>query len=309
MLAFRIEEVDFDKVVKNNTWNAEEKIDGVRGVVFDGKVYSRNSEVMDIPFLEPVIEQAKRDKVVLDGELFAKDFSNTMALTRSVSPVNWNIFTYHIFDCLPEDDYRKLCQGSLRAINIPFEERKKELMKFLRKLTEKEKKQIKYVPYMKLPNVQSINPLHDLAERFIARGYEGIMIKLTESYYYGTRRKEWLKVKRKVTVDCEIVGFEEGHRSLKGTLGALTLKCKYRGKTLSGQVGSGFTKEQRDWIWGKQDKLKGFMVEVTALEPTKYNSLRHPTFKRFRLDITNKRYLQRLTKDEINEMKDLGLLG
>jgi DNA ligase-1 len=82
------------------------------------------------------------------------------------------------------------------------------------------------------------------------------------------------------TVDLRIIGFEEGDGRLKGTLGRMNVD--YKGNICG--VGSGFTDEDRTFIWNNRDSLLGRIAEIQYFEESSNAktgdvSLRFPVFK------------------------------
>jgi DNA ligase-1 len=83
--------------------------------------------------------------------------------------------------------------------------------------------------------------------------------------------------------DCKIIGFEEGTGRLQGTLGAILID--YKGNEV--KVGSGYSDQDRKYIWDNKDSLLGRVIEVQYFEETQNQkddglSLRFPVFLRIR---------------------------
>ena len=130
-------------------------------------------------------------------------------------------------------------------------------------------------------------------ERFVALnkaavdgGYEGVMIKDIDAPYECKRTHAWLKAKPFIEVTLEVVDVEEGTGRNEGRLGAIVCEGTDDGKTISVNVGSGFTDVHRDDYWNSRDALIGNLVEVRADAVTQNQdgtySLRFPRFKTFR---------------------------
>jgi len=150
-----------------------------------------------------------------------------------------------------------------------------------------------------IPNVTYVaNELVDLdtikgQERFkmintqaVAGGYEGIMIKDLDAPYECKRSHAWLKLKPFIEVSLEVKEVEEGTGRNIGRLGALVCSGTDDGKTISVNVGSGFSDSDRDSFWSSRDLLIQKIVEVRADAVTQNQdgsySLRFPRFLRFR---------------------------
>ena len=107
----------------------------------------------------------------------------------------------------------------------------------------------------------------DVMNFVVSNGYEGIVIR---------QGKKWVKFVPVRTADVVINGFKEGTKRLAKSLGALT--------TPLGNVGTGFTDEQRKWLWTHRTQIIGMTIEVAYREVTKDGKLRMPRFVRFRDD-------------------------
>jgi DNA ligase-1 len=124
------------------------------------------------------------------------------------------------------------------------------------------------------------------ADASVAQGYEGIMIKELEAPYECKRSSFWMKWKPTITVDLNIVGFEEGTGRNQGRLGALICEGEDNGRRIFVNVGSGLRDGDRDEFWSGRADLLDRVVEVEADAVTQNQdgtySLRFPRFVRFR---------------------------
>ena len=131
---------------------------------------------------------------------------------------------------------------------------------------------------------------HDIMQRYaedcVAEGFEGIMIKSMDAPYECKRSDFWMKWKPTITVDLNIVGFEEGTGRNAGRLGAIICEGEDDGRLINVNVGSGLSDADRDEYWSARDKLLGDVIEVEADAVTQNQdgtySLRFPRFVRFR---------------------------
>jgi DNA ligase-1 len=118
----------------------------------------------------------------------------------------------------------------------------------------------------------------------ITGGYEGIMIKDPAAVYECKRSVAWLKQKPYIEVSLTVLYTEEGTGKNVGRMGALVCEGVDDGKTISVNVGSGFTDRQREDFWNC--RADGHVVEVRADAVTQNQdgtySLRFPRFKGFR---------------------------
>jgi DNA ligase-1 len=131
---------------------------------------------------------------------------------------------------------------------------------------------------------------HDVMRRFaeasVEEGYEGIMIKSMDAPYECKRSDSWMKWKPTITVDLNIVGFEEGTGRNAGRLGAIICEGVDNDRTICVNVGSGLSDSNRDEYWAARNELVDRVVEVEADAVTQNQdgsySLRFPRFVRFR---------------------------
>lgn len=108
---------------------------------------------------------------------------------------------------------------------------------------------------------------------------EGVVVKRVDDPS-GT---SWYKVKATDFTDVVLgpTSFLEGTGKYTGTLGALTVYDPRNGKT--GEVGTGFSDSERDWIYSHQDELVGAVIRIKIMAETD-NSFRAPVFHGFHPD-------------------------
>lgn len=276
--------VDFDHIDYENTWLSP-KYDGIRAIVIDGVVYSRN--------LKPIRNRYVQARLSLehyqyaDGELIvgdptAKDcyrVTNSGVMAEAGEPD----FKFYVFDHIekPTDEYhrRYLQVGRLR--NDP------------------------YVVVVEQHGLRNHDDLLDLENFYLEKGYEGVMLRTASgprSYYkFGrsTAREGILtKLKRFVDAEAVIVGVEEelantneatldalGHTKRsqdaaglvgKGSLGALV--CRWtNGKTF--KIGTGYDRALRNLMWQQRDHLPGKLAKFKFFEAAGgYDVPRFPVF-------------------------------
>lgn len=105
-----------------------------------------------------------------------------------------------------------------------------------------------------------------LRDAAIAGGAEGIIIYARGGKCY--------KYKRVLTHDVVVIGWQEGTGKYKGIMGALL--------TPMGKVGTGFTDAQRREF--TRERMFGKCIEVSCMEITTDNMMRHARFVRLRED-------------------------
>jgi DNA ligase-1 len=236
---------------------ASPKIDGVRAIFRDGKFYSRNGHIYE--GLEHLEEKLQKVPHVLDGELTVpgKTFQVASGLIRSDFKVPGAAFS--VFD-LP--DYRQ-----------PFINRLTRMDDILYNVDPK----VSIVNHMLM---KDLDQLMDFYEAARGLGYEGAMVKPYDYKYKGTRSWDWMKMKNVSTEDLKVIDVFEGEGKYVGQLGGIVVD--YNGTSV--RVGSGFTDDQRERLWGIPEYVIGRVAEVLFMEVTDSGSLRHPRFVQFRPD-------------------------
>ena len=137
-----------------------------------------------------------------------------------------------------------------------------------------------------LDSAEGLARFREINASAIANGYEGIMIKDVGAPYVCKRADYWMKWKPVISVDLNIVGFEEGTGRNENRLGAIICEGVDNDRRIRVNVGSGFSDSLRDEYWTNRDELLGHLVEVQADAVTQNQdgtySLRFPRFLRFR---------------------------
>ncbi len=268
----------------------EVKLDGVRVLTFvypDGRViqFSRNGkELENFPHIRnqfSEISEALSEPWVFDGEVMSEKFQDLMKQLNRKENVQTSDAVLHLFDMIPMKDF-------VAGMCLETQETRSEALNIWYNLVKDSTPNIKILSseIINFETVAGRDRLREINELAIEGGYEGIMIKDLNAPYECKRSSSWLKAKPVISLDLGVVGVEEGTGKNKGSLGAIVCEGEYNGKNISVNVGSGFTDEERDDIWGNQDKLIGQIAEVLADAVTQNQdgtySLRFPRFKSWR---------------------------
>ena len=264
------------------------KLDGIRCLKVNGQAVSRKFKPIPNKFIREWIEANLPDGV--DGELLAGGSFNeaqSLIMSRDGEPD----FTYQLFDYVKGE-----CA-------MRFNERQYHLLQIYNALSAESQKHVLIVPqYM----VERVEELISFEERFIAAGYEGLMVRSIDSPYKNGRstlREGYLlKVKRFEDSEAEIIGYGEqmhnGNEAEKdafgrtkrsscqenlvpaGILGKLLLKDIKTGVEFG--CGTGFDIAMRKEIWDNQKKYLSRIV-CYKCQPSGAKDLpRFPVFKGFR---------------------------
>ena len=216
----------------------------------------------------------------MDGEIIGESFQALMKQAQRKTDVQTTGMTYSVFDWIPLADFeRGFCNAQqhkrlavLEGYRAVFEST--DCVRLMDGIE------------VDLDTAEG----HDILKRYstdaVAAGFEGIMIKSLDAPYECRRSTFWMKLKPTITVDLNIVGFEEGTGRNQGRLGAIICEGDDNGRRINVNVGSGLSDANRDEYWSARDQLLGNVVEVEADAVTQNQdgtySLRFPRFVRFR---------------------------
>lgn len=264
---------------------ASPKLDGVRVIVYDGVVYSRNFKRIPNDYVQSLF--GCKECNGFDGELIVGDATSDTVFQATTSGVMTGAgkpaVALHAFDFT----------GSTSHFKFRYEV----LVGLANKL-----KHVKVVPHVLINNLEELTAYE---EECVAQGYEGIMIRDPQGKYkHGrstTKEGGLLKIKRFEDDEAVVIGCEElmtnlneqeldnlGHkvRSSKkegmvpaGKLGALIVKHKTFGEF---KIGSGFTEDARVKLWRERDELKGRLAKFKYQPSGVKDKPRFPVFLGFR---------------------------
>ncbi|KOC56879.1 ATP-dependent DNA ligase (plasmid) [Clostridium botulinum] len=266
------------------------KLDGGRAVIIkeNGNVKFFTRQGQPIEDMVEIQEEVKSlpDNMVYDGELLLRNdkklaskdlYRATMKETRK-DGIKKNLI-FNCFDIIPINDF---INGKCKT---PCIERKNQLHDLLSNLN---LEHIIEVPMLYIGTDK--NEIIRLLDEARSKDKEGVMVNLSNAPYECKRSKNLLKVKIMQSADLKIIGFEKGEGKLSNTLGKILVD--YKGNQVG--VGSGFSDQDREYIWNNQNDLLGKIVEVQYFEETQNQnggiSLRFPVFKGIRIDKTEPSY-------------------
>lgn len=170
------------------------KLDGLRAVYYNGKLYSRNGKEFDLNFITDSLN--KFENIIFDGELYSENmpFQDIISCVKNTTVENRTQIKYFIYDVITEE---------------PFENR----YNFLKSLL--------------LPNTciivkSEICKSVDLVENYLkeySKLYEGIMLRNLNGVYRSRYRSTDLQ-KYKLFQDKEykIIGYFDGKGKEKGLI-------------------------------------------------------------------------------------------
>ena len=256
-----------------------QKENGTRGSHYEGKLISRQGKVYTgLQHIIDDLNKAGLSDYFVDGELIRKnvdDISDGENFRIGTGIINSDAeskeeIKFVIFDLVPADEYKS------KKFTTKYSKRKQDLLLLQEKIKEYNLQNIEIVPmfYEGTDQTQIMKWLDYAVEH----GMEGCMIN-KDKPYAAKRTTDLIKVKRFSEYDLEVVDVLEGDGRLKGTLGALVVA--YKGNTVN--VGSGYTDEDRAYLWAHKDELIGRVIAVKFKEETQDKktglySLQFPTY-------------------------------
>lgn len=244
-------------------WYCSEKMDGIRMVFRDGKLYSRNNNVIHAPdwFVKDLPKS-----IPLDGELWTKrgDFANLISIVSSgKTDRRWDQVSYMVFD-IPEP-----------SAGI-VEERWDAIEKLLAYVN---KSNIQYLPQTICNSKEHLLKIFNLV---IKNNGEGLMLRKPRSIYENGRSNSLLKLKKFYDAEATVIGYQEseittkGKFHLVGSMGALLCRTDDGIKV---KVGTGFDDSNR-----LCPPPIGSRITFKYQEILKSGSYRHPVFLRMKLN-------------------------
>lgn len=288
------------KPFSSKGWIFEPKIDGARCIAYisGNTVELKNRRMRSISYRYPEITRALKQSAgdcVLDGEMSVMDkgipsFATLAIREQQIQKTRINYLSenlpasFIVFDIL----YKR----GENIMNRPLSERKSILKEELG-----ESDVITIIDYFP-ENGKSY------FKAALGMGLEGVMAKRLDSPYQpGVRSKDWVKVKKHLTLDLVVGGYTPGQGQREPYFGAILLGAYNAGKlNYIVRVGAGFSTQELKEITGRfvpADESpfsqtitrKGvrwlkpeIVVEVEALEVSKRGHLRAPVFRRIRYE-------------------------
>ena len=277
--------VDFTK----DTWYASRKLDGVRCLAVideNGQVALWSRQGNEFETLQKVKDEITKlnlkDKV-LDGEICLvdkdgnEDFQGIMKQIRRKEHTISNP-KYLVFDIIEGSAFRS------KLGNKAYSSRYTELGAYLYNAKEKGFNHLEVVTQTSIANEEHYIELMNSAD---SQGWEGLILRNSNSVYEGKRSKSMLKCKsfhdaEYTVIDLEIGPFRMIENGLEVTKEVLSnVVIEHKGNRVS--VGSGFSIEEREYFKTNPNEILNKVITVKYFEETKNQSgnysLRFPTVK------------------------------
>lgn len=265
--------------LKNNEWfSLSQKLNGIHGSYYKGKLISRQGK--EIKGLQHIIDDLHTmefgNGFFIDGELIRNNTDNLSdgqnfrigtGIINSDSADKSSI-QFVIYEVFPVEEFD----------NCESKNTYKDRLNLLDEFNKASQKVNSIKTVQRLYQGTDVTQIDKWLDYAVDNDWEGCMLNRNTTYRC-IRNNGILKIKRFYTMDLPIVDIVEGDSRLKGTLGALVVQFKEN--TIN--VGSGYTDEQREYIWSNKENLIGRIIEVkykevTSDKKTGLESLQFPIF-------------------------------
>lgn len=286
-LANPFEDVKVDFV--KDTWYSSRKLDGVRclAIVTDsGEISLWSRQGNEFETLQKVKDEIAKlglkDKV-LDGEICLVDAAGNedfQGIMKQIRRKDHTIATpkYLIFDIIDGSDFRS------KLGNKPYSSRYTELNAYLYNAKEKGFNHLEVVQQTAIADESHYVQLMDNAD---SSGWEGLILRKSDSVYEGKRTKSMLKCKsfkdaEYTVIDVEFGPFRMIENGLEITKDVLSnVVIEHKGNRVS--VGSGFSIEDRQYYKEHPQEILNKIITVKYFQESQNQlgswSLRFPTVK------------------------------
>lgn len=260
------------------------KLDGIRGLIVDGKALTRSFKPIPNAFIRAELESICPND--FDGEIVLKGKSFNEISSAVMSEDGKPDFTYVVFDYCrdPSETYQMRMLKLGACPKLPR------------------------VEYLLPTTINNAEELDLFEEKCLAEGYEGIIFRSWNSPYKFGRSTEregyMLKLKRFTDSEAIILSLHEqmhnnneatkdvfGHTDRRScqenlvpadTLGKFWVKDVYSGAEFGIGTGRGLTKELRKEIWTNQSKYVGKLIKYKSQKFGEKDVPRLPVFLGFR---------------------------
>ena len=192
--------------------HVQPKLDGVRAVAHNNKLYSRNWNIF--PELPHIITELSliKENIILDGEMYTDDinFESIVGLVRKGHKSDEELANsyklyYNVFDCIDT--------------SLPFTKRYALLQSLFTKYT------FKHIRLVKTETCQSKANVDTYLTKYINEGYEGLILRNSSAKYeINIRSNNLQKLKRFIDDEFDIIGYTTPTDGKE--IGCVIWKCK-----------------------------------------------------------------------------------
>lgn len=259
-----------EKNYKTDEWFISPKLDGLRCVYRDGRLFTRQNKPIigfDNTILKECQEIAEKYSLdMIDGELYSHDIDfhtiqGIVTRNKNVDPEQKKKINFNVFAC---------ASGMIETTC--------DMMIKINSIQEQEFEYITCVSQTFIKNDYDLIKI--MTEQYVQLGYEGSMLRSATKYYDYKRSDALLKVKFFQEDDFIITGTFEGEGKYEGMLGGVYILSK--DGTIECKVGSGFDDDFRNEYFNND--IIGLFAEIKYFDITPKNKLRFPVFLKLKED-------------------------
>lgn len=267
--------ITFPAIVQLKADGTYREFNVINGVV---QSRSRSGETYDYPLINEIMTNFPDG--IYTGELTVlgiEDRGKGNGLINSDNPPHENIIL-QLWDYIEHQEY------SNAANKIKNSKKYIDRFNELNKIVGSNNK-VQVIPFK---HVDCLKDALEQTSEWMNNGYEGAILKDTNSVFRDGTSKEQLKLKLQIDCEVRITGFQEGTKGTKreGKIGSILFENDEG--TIKGRT-SGFSDEQLDEFTIKQNELIGKIMTVqfndlSKAEGNNYYALSHPRFIEIRND-------------------------
>ena len=241
------------------------KIDGIRALIVNGRLVSRSLKLIPNETLRAMLERLLPEGA--DGEISCGgNFYDTTSFAMTRHTTSDVPFRFYWFDWVYDSP------------DTPYEKR----VAAIRKYFAVHESVLEGVIVPLLPDiVRDISQLRKYERIALSKGFEGIIVRKPNGRYKCGRSTLLegllIKIKRCVDTEATIIGSEEIVRK-DGTGGALGALVAVTKEGIGFKIGSGFTEQQRSYLWKNRERLVGQSVKFKYSDYNNKTAPRFPVF-------------------------------
>ena len=256
------------------------KLDGVRCIFTKDGAFSRTGkQFMNVSHLEydlhPIF--ARYPDLMLDGELYnhdlKDDFEKIISLVRKTKPTDEHrgeaadLVQYHIYDLYNDSNKGMWFSTYTKRLNM--------IKSIESSLSFKQSKSLYVIDTDAVVDEDTAREFH---RDYLAKGYEGSILRDPAAHYKNTRSYGLMKFKDFDDAEATIIGYEMGQGKRYGTLGKFIMQDD-EGIQFGCPPGKGYNYEDLADMAKNITDYIGERATFTYFQRTKAGSYRHPLFK------------------------------
>tara|TARA_R100001509_G_scaffold47958_1_gene25998 strand:+ start:162 stop:1022 length:861 start_codon:yes stop_codon:yes gene_type:complete len=256
------------------------KLDGVRCVFTKDGAFSRTGkQFMNVSHLEydlhPIF--ARYPNLMLDGELYnhdlKDDFEKIISLVRKTKPTDKHrgeaadLVQYHIYDLYNDSSKGMWFSTYTKRLNM--------IKSLESSLSFKQSKSLYVIDTDAVIDEDTAREFH---RDYLAKGYEGSILRDPTAHYKNTRSYGLMKFKDFEDAEATIIGYEMGQGKRYGTLGKFIMQDD-EGIEFGCPPGKGYNYDDLANMAKNITDYIGERATFTYFQRTKAGSYRHPLFK------------------------------